>query len=275
LLLLERQADMSGGWWQTVFGCGDGDARAVQRLLEPAQPVVLPPIERAEDRRRIIADILRRSGSVVHPPEAGEAPEFDHQLTSLTWGGEPLFLMMAGLRAAEVGFGAVLTLSRDDLALSIADRELDRIGRVAQRHAVPREFACHMAAVVTVSQGLSRDRALAAIEQEKIALHRQQAGDDATVYEALLDALSHRETEIECGAARHGRRGFAAAHLAGRSRHGARAPRSGGADASRSANSNSRVSGLRDPWSRRASCVAGRLGRRGGAGPASFTRVVG
>ena len=120
---------MSGGWWQTVFGCGDGDARAVQRLLEPAQPVVLPPIERAEDRRRIIADILRRSGSVVHPPEAGEAPEFDHQLTSLTWGGEPLFLMMAGLRAAEVGFGAVLTLSRDDLALSIADRELDRIGR--------------------------------------------------------------------------------------------------------------------------------------------------
>ena len=33
-LLLERQADVSGGWWQAVFGRGDGDARAVRRLLD-------------------------------------------------------------------------------------------------------------------------------------------------------------------------------------------------------------------------------------------------
>jgi hypothetical protein len=193
LLLLERQADVAGGWWRTAFGRGGGDARAAQGLLEPAEPVTLGVIERAEDRRAMIAGILEAAGSKVRPPAAGQARDFDRDLAALTWGGEPLFLMMAGLRVAEVNFGAVLALSRDELAFSIADRELDRIARVAAAHKVPRELAEHMAAVVTVSAGLGRVEALAAIDREKTALRRQSAGDDATILAALSDALSHDE----------------------------------------------------------------------------------
>ena len=44
LLLLERNAETGSGWWQTAFGRGGFGARAVQRLLDPADPVELPPL---------------------------------------------------------------------------------------------------------------------------------------------------------------------------------------------------------------------------------------
>ena len=89
LLLLERQADVNGGWWRTVFGRGSGDARAAQGLLEdqPA-PITLPAIEDAEDRRAIIGDMLERAGSGLRPPARAEDPGFDRQLAELSWGGD-------------------------------------------------------------------------------------------------------------------------------------------------------------------------------------------
>src|SRR5262249_19786599 len=79
-LLLERQADVDGCWWQTVFGRGGGDARAAQGLLDRPGPIVLPPIEDAERRRRIIVDTLERAGSPIRPPVAGADPQFDRAL---------------------------------------------------------------------------------------------------------------------------------------------------------------------------------------------------
>jgi hypothetical protein len=40
----------------------------------------------------------------------------------LAWAGEPLFLMMAGLMAAQTGSGGMLALGRTDIALRLAER---------------------------------------------------------------------------------------------------------------------------------------------------------
>jgi hypothetical protein len=51
LLLLERHAEPSGGWWREAFGHGGGDSEAVERLLDPASgPYVLPPLVGPRER---------------------------------------------------------------------------------------------------------------------------------------------------------------------------------------------------------------------------------
>src|SRR5262249_12265695 len=155
------------------------------------------PIEDPDIRRQILGEMLARSGSSARPPAAGEDPGFDAALAALSWGGEPLLLMMAGLTAAEAGFGRMLALSRDDLAFTIADRELDRIEKITTAQRVPKAFAWHMAAVVTLCQGLERKAAYEAIEREKAALLQQDAGAPATVYRALEGALSHGEAALD------------------------------------------------------------------------------
>lgn len=197
LLLLERQADTRGGWWRDAFGRGGGGARAVQSLLDRPEPIVLPAIEDREARRRIIAAIVERGGSQLRPPPAGQSAEFDRKLAELSWGGEPLFLMMAGLTAAKLGFDKALALTRDDLAFDIADHELARIGRIARAHDVGEDFAIHMAAVTTLCQGLSRDAAYQAIDREKVALGHDDGGDRATIYGALREALAHEQGVLE------------------------------------------------------------------------------
>ena len=197
LLLLERQADVRGGWWQTAFGRGGGDARAVHGLLASAGPMILRPIEDVEIRRQIIADMLERAGVAERPPARGQDPYFDRKLAELSWGGEPLFLTMAGLTAARVGVPNALALSRDDLAFEIGDHELARVARIARSNGVSEEFACHMAGVTTLCLGLDQTTAYETIEREKAALGYEQAGDRATVYRALQEALSHEEAELE------------------------------------------------------------------------------
>jgi len=51
-------------------------------------------------------------------------------------GGDPLYLMMAGLAAAGAGVRGALTLSRAELAMSVARNELDRIGRIGASRGV-------------------------------------------------------------------------------------------------------------------------------------------
>jgi len=107
LLLLERHADPAGGWWQEAFGSGGWGARAVHALLDPDRPVALGALPTPEDRHGVLVQTLERAGSAVRPPEPGTDPAFERQLAQLSWGGEPLFLMMAGLLAARAGFGRV------------------------------------------------------------------------------------------------------------------------------------------------------------------------
>jgi tetratricopeptide (TPR) repeat protein len=190
LLLLERHAETSGGWWREAFGYGGGDSEAVERLLDPASgPYVLPPLVGPRERRAVLSSILERIGSRVRPPELAAAPRFERQLAAMSWGGEPLFLLMAGLIADRADFGAVLALSATDLGLRIARHEIGRIEGLARSRKIPEPFLAHLAAYVTLCQGLPRAEVEALVEQEKEALRYSSAGDAPTIYEALAAAL--------------------------------------------------------------------------------------
>jgi tetratricopeptide (TPR) repeat protein len=190
VLLLERHADPGGGWWQEVFGWGGGDAEAVHRLLGPAPtPYSLPPLLGLEERRAVLVSILERVGARVRPPEAKASHDFDRRLGEISWGGEPLFVLMAGLVTAKAGFREALALSATDLGLHIARHEVNRIEGIAKSRGIPPRFLSHMAAYVTLCQGLSEEEVEAATEEEKIALKFYSAGDPPMIREALLAAL--------------------------------------------------------------------------------------
>ncbi len=189
LLLLERAAEAGSGWWQTAFGRGDSTDRAIRRLLDPAEPVSLPGLAAPDERRAIFAAALAKGRSDLEPPALGTEPQFDNQLARLSWGGEPLFLMMAGLLAARHGLRQVLALSRTDLAFDLAERELARIARLAGGNPSLAALLTHMAAYVTLVRGLAGDPLRAAIEAERAALRRADAGDAASLAEALCTAL--------------------------------------------------------------------------------------
>ena len=124
LLLLERFAEPDRGWWQTAFGRGSFGLLAVQRMLDPPQPIPLNPLG-ADERRAVLDATLEQAGSPLRAPK-GESAIFKRQLEEM---GEPLFLMMAGLRAADTGITSALSLNKTELALALADRELERIER--------------------------------------------------------------------------------------------------------------------------------------------------
>ena len=177
-----------------IFGRGDNDnSRAAIALLDPAEPVELPPLDELNFRREVFATLLNRANAALAAPVPGADPEFDRLLADRRWAGDPLYLMMAGLAAATAGVRAALTLSRTDLALSIARNELDRIGRIGaargvdKQHAHPGAFVRHMAVMATLLQGLTlvETRALATKEREALG---SSASLDATIA-ALTDAL--------------------------------------------------------------------------------------
>lgn len=190
ILLLERHADPTAGWWREAFGSGSWHDEVVQALIDPPSgPYTLSPLTDPGQRRAVVTSIIERTGSLVRPPEPGVSRDFDRRLTEISWGGEPLFLLMAGLVAARAGFGEVLTLSATDLAFRIADHEIHRIETIARSRGVPEAFLTHLAACATLHQGLSQTDAEAVIDEEKEALRYRSAGDIPSIYEALTRTL--------------------------------------------------------------------------------------
>ncbi|MEO6195441.1 MAG: tetratricopeptide repeat protein [Thermoanaerobaculia bacterium] len=187
LLLLERHADPAGGWWREAFGVGGGDTEAIARLLDPVTgPYALSGLVEPQERRWVLASILQRIGSQVRLPEG---PSFDRQLAEISWGGEPLFLLMAGLVAARPGFGEILALSAPDLGLIIAGHEIQRLHDIAESRKLSKPFLAHLAAYITLCQGLTHEEVEAAIEEEQAALRYSAAGDLPEIFGALADAL--------------------------------------------------------------------------------------
>jgi tetratricopeptide (TPR) repeat protein len=190
LLLLERHADPSGGWWREAFGVGGGDAEAVRRLLDPVSgPYALPPLAGPQERRAVLTSILERSGSQVRLPEEGGTGDFDRWLAKISWGGEPLFLLMAGLVAARSEFGPALALSAPDLGRTIALNEIQRLHSIADSRGIDKHFFAHLAAYLTLCQGLSLDEMEEVVVEEKKALRYGSAGDPPVIGAALAAAL--------------------------------------------------------------------------------------
>ncbi|WOF72790.1 tetratricopeptide repeat protein [Parvibaculaceae bacterium PLY_AMNH_Bact1] len=200
ILLLDRTADATGGWLQTVYGRGGGDRDSIDRLLDRPEPYALPPIEDMEDRRQLLIQMLAAQGSDLLPPAAGEDAWFDQRLAELSWGGEPLFLMMAASLAAQESFASVLALARDDMALRIADDELARIDRTLSSTDEPRAFVHHMVAIVTLCGGLDQASALDMImDEEKALRHRLPSGPAGCldVLRQVLPMIEGRLAPIE------------------------------------------------------------------------------
>jgi len=188
MLFLERHADPNLGWWQQAFGSGGSSAYAIQGLLDPPEPVKLLPLAPPQ-RRQILDAMLKKLGSTERLPDEGKAPQFDRQLASLTWGGEPLYLMMAASRAAEAGLGALLALNRAELVRAVARDERARLAKHAQGSRVAEEVICHLAALVTLCGGLDWDRLAEAVPAELEALRRPHAGDPADIANTLRTAM--------------------------------------------------------------------------------------
>ncbi len=188
LLLLERHADLNGGWWREAFDSGDSGAYVLQGMLNPREPVRLHPLAPAA-RRQVLDAMLARLGSRGRVPPAGAASGFDEQLARLTWGGDPLYLMMAASRAAEAGLGSLLALNRVELVKAVAGTERARLVKQAQASGLAPEVLCHMVALVTLCGGLTWDAAAEAVPAELDALRRANAHPAAELANALRTAL--------------------------------------------------------------------------------------
>jgi tetratricopeptide (TPR) repeat protein len=189
ILLLERQADVRSGWLQTVLGVGDAEARTLRTMLDPAAPLPLSGLVAPEHRRAVLDGMFAKLDSPIRTPAAGADPEFDRRLAELTWGGEPLFLMMAASLAAERSLPQVLALPRTDIAHRMAEREVGSVRRLARERGLDPDLLLHMTAYVTLCQGISRDKLLAAIEIEAAEMGRGLPGGAAILADAMAEAL--------------------------------------------------------------------------------------
>ena len=191
LLLLERHADRRSGWWEEVLGRGNEGA-VVDQLADPAEPVVLAPINRVADRRAILDSTLDRLKSRLTLPAPGDDPDFDHRLAELSWTGLPLMLMLAAATAVQTGFGHVLALGSDTVAFQIAETELDRILKLMQESGLPDHLAPlvkHVTALVMLRQRIDPTTTLRVIERESSALGYQIPGGPAALRDLLVQAL--------------------------------------------------------------------------------------
>ncbi len=188
LLLLERDATRGAGWWEKAFGGSDHEGRAIGHLIDSASPVQLGPIDRPADRRAVFATAFRLASNAE--PVLGDG--IDERMAAQSWGGEPLFLAIAGIYAARLGVAEAVALPADALALAVAADELLRIRKVWVAKGRPAEaddFAVHMAALATLCGGLSRADAETAIRRERDALDCGSIGDTPRVRDAMADAL--------------------------------------------------------------------------------------
>ena len=189
ILLLERQADMQAGWWRTLFGGGKARDEIIRELLDPEKPMPIHPLSAPNLRKKIFLAALVRTAEQLgkEPPVVEDSGVFDNRLADLTWGGRPLFLMMAAMLAARDGVGSVLELSRIDLAMDLAKRELRRIGAAAKEQGLDDVQVETLAGYVTLCQGLDRDALIAAVGIVQKQLHR--SGDAGPIIDLLHDQL--------------------------------------------------------------------------------------
>ena len=197
ILLLERQAEVESGWLQAALGTGTSQERTIREMLDPGEAVPVAGLMAPEHRRAVLDSMLTKLQSPIRTPPVGADPDFDRRLQELTWGGEALFLMMAALLAAETSLPHVLELPRTEVAHKVARREIGRIGGLARERGLAPELLVHMAAYVTLSQGLARDALFDAIETEAGKFRWGTPTGAAKVADTLADALPGRAAAVE------------------------------------------------------------------------------
>ncbi|WP_429297532.1 tetratricopeptide repeat protein [Paraburkholderia atlantica] len=186
LLLLERSARTDAGWWTTVFASGGWGAANKRALLDPAEPVPILPLAHVEDRLKLLEAMLSQASA--GPPIGRHYAAYRDKLMQLEWSGDPLFLMMAALAMVQVG-PANPELGRTDLADALAGREADRLQQLARARSLDPALVQHLAACVTLAQGMSREDFERFASSEKAAINRSSGGDAAVLADVLHEAL--------------------------------------------------------------------------------------
>ncbi|WP_295959958.1 tetratricopeptide repeat protein [Rhodoferax sp.] len=187
ILLLERSADPASGWWASVFG-GGWRALGKLALLDPAAPVPIRPLATPAHRVALLQDMLALASPA--PPVALPLhdPAFGQQLMQLSWGGDPLFLMLAAMAMVSQGHGA-LALGRTDLADLVAQGEIDRLAKLARAHGLTADLVLHLAVCATLAQGLARAAFLPFAATEQQATGWTQPDAPAALFKLLQQAL--------------------------------------------------------------------------------------
>ncbi|MEO1093152.1 MAG: hypothetical protein AAFX81_21245, partial [Pseudomonadota bacterium] len=200
LLLLERHGSRDGGWWQALTQFGGIEARRLQRMIDPPEPIGLMPIAAADDRRRVLAAVMAAASALdgreppLAPPEPGADPWFDRRLADPSADNSPLLLHMAALAAVQARQAHKLDRSRTELALELADQEILRLRKLAENRGVGPALFQHLVAAVTVEGGVDGEGLQRLLTEEGAALNAPMSIDDVHARRnALLAALTPPE----------------------------------------------------------------------------------
>ncbi len=196
ILLLERAVGEGIDWWDDLTSIGyKQSCSRLMNYFDPITPIQLHPLSKVEDRRRLFNNMAqeaaRHSGKSHVPslPEPEQSPRFDEQLTNEIW-GDPLYLMMAALTALDHGtdIAETLSLSRTDLARSIAKRECERLVAFAT-NGQPHKIIIHLAAYATLCRGIAKANVLGIVKEELEHLGYEWLGGAGVLVELLKSAL--------------------------------------------------------------------------------------
>jgi hypothetical protein len=192
ILLIERYGKPECAWWSTVWG--DGYTRlAIKGTFSPSAPITLEPIKDPSIRKAIFSEAYRIA--------RGESPSKE-QLNYLLKDEslkEPLFLIMAGLVAAE-NPTALMRKRLIDLEMELAELELSRVRAIWRaKDLLTLEDTRpdhHLAALATLCGGLPRESVHAVIEREYRALHLLAENGSEPIREALHSALPAKDEGV-------------------------------------------------------------------------------
>lgn len=165
LLLLERHASLTHGWCALMLNGVSQDAARKRALLHPPEPVELPPLSSEEDCLALLVGLKAR----LTPEETAQGTQraLLRALRSAQQELDPLHLMMAVLTYEQSG---IVALRRAGLAAGLARGEAQRIDEAASAFGVDPGLAVHLAACVTLTQGMSVEMLTDLALQESTAL---------------------------------------------------------------------------------------------------------
>lgn len=192
LLLLERHADTEVGWWAKVFGGADSASLGVPALLDPPYPQLLKPLVGLEHRLCLLRAAFAQFGG----SEAALPDDLAARVMDGDWGAHPLLLQMAALQMARHGVESLPGMGRAELCLRMAQHELDRVAALARSEQVDESLARHLAACVTLAEGMERDTFLRFASSEKQAIGLPSGGDPARLARCLAEAVAAEDGSL-------------------------------------------------------------------------------
>jgi tetratricopeptide (TPR) repeat protein len=192
LLLLERHADTSFGWWADVTR-REGWADGAEDLLDPLWPVMLPLLEGDQTWRSILAVLINKVAAFRQRAVPADLDQWLEAHSAALRYADPLQILMAGVVMIEEEAAAVLGRERLDLARGLGAVELGRLNKLARDRRISEAFFKRLAASVNLQQGGNSEEIAKLVEEEAAAGSQVFVHGVDHVVHALQDALPGQE----------------------------------------------------------------------------------